>query len=109
MIVDIILPVYEEEEGLPIFHEALSAVLADLSPHNVIVREDERRVVLIDFEAAFVDGVDAPTTLATPGFVSARRRTARNIVPTFSDDLYALGASMLSFIFRVTPHLEQRE
>ena len=32
MIVDIILPVYEEEEGLPIFHEALSAVLADLSP-----------------------------------------------------------------------------
>jgi glycosyltransferase involved in cell wall biosynthesis len=32
MIVDIILPVYEEEEGLPIFHEALSAVLAGLSP-----------------------------------------------------------------------------
>src|ERR1700722_19279861 len=32
MLVDIILPVYEEEEGLPIFHEALSAVLAGLSP-----------------------------------------------------------------------------
>jgi polyisoprenyl-phosphate glycosyltransferase len=32
MIVDIILPVYEEEEGLPIFHQALSAVLAGLSP-----------------------------------------------------------------------------
>jgi len=31
MIIDIILPVYDEEEGLPIFHEALSGVVAVLS------------------------------------------------------------------------------
>src|SRR5580704_11272976 len=31
MIIDIILPVYEEEEGLPIFHEALCDVMAALS------------------------------------------------------------------------------
>jgi polyisoprenyl-phosphate glycosyltransferase len=30
MIIDIILPVYEEEEGLPVFHEALCVVLAAL-------------------------------------------------------------------------------
>jgi polyisoprenyl-phosphate glycosyltransferase len=34
MIIDIILPVYDEEEGLPIFHEALSAVLAGLSERH---------------------------------------------------------------------------
>jgi polyisoprenyl-phosphate glycosyltransferase len=31
MIIDIILPVYEEEEGLPFFHEALCGVMAALS------------------------------------------------------------------------------
>jgi glycosyltransferase involved in cell wall biosynthesis len=31
VIIDIILPVYDEEEGLPIFHESLSAVVATLS------------------------------------------------------------------------------
>src|SRR3984957_3379703 len=35
MTIDIILPVYEEEEGLPIFHAALSGVVAGLSRlHN---------------------------------------------------------------------------
>jgi polyisoprenyl-phosphate glycosyltransferase len=34
MIIDIILPVYDEEEGLPIFHEALSAVLAGLAQRH---------------------------------------------------------------------------
>jgi polyisoprenyl-phosphate glycosyltransferase len=33
MTIDIILPVYDEEEGLPIFHHSLSAVLAPLSQH----------------------------------------------------------------------------
>jgi hypothetical protein len=31
MIIDVILPVYDEEEGLPIFHEAITGVLAGLS------------------------------------------------------------------------------
>jgi polyisoprenyl-phosphate glycosyltransferase len=31
MIIDIILPVYEEEEGLPVFHEALCGVMDSLS------------------------------------------------------------------------------
>jgi dolichol-phosphate mannosyltransferase len=34
MIIDVILPVYDEEEGLPIFHEALSAVLTGLSQRH---------------------------------------------------------------------------
>ncbi|MBV9645086.1 MAG: glycosyltransferase family 2 protein [Verrucomicrobia bacterium] len=34
MIIDIILPVYEEAEGLPIFHKALSVTLAGLMPHH---------------------------------------------------------------------------
>jgi polyisoprenyl-phosphate glycosyltransferase len=35
MIIDIILPVYDEEEGLPIFHQALSAVTAGLSQGHI--------------------------------------------------------------------------
>lgn len=34
MTIDIILPVYDEEEGLPIFHGALSAVMAGLSKRH---------------------------------------------------------------------------
>jgi polyisoprenyl-phosphate glycosyltransferase len=34
MKIDIILPVYNEEEGLPIFHEAISRVMADLSQRH---------------------------------------------------------------------------
>ena len=34
MIIDIILPVYDEEEALPIFHEALSSVMAGLSQRH---------------------------------------------------------------------------
>src|ERR1700733_161540 len=34
MIIDIILPVYEEEEGLPVFHKVLSSVLALLSQRH---------------------------------------------------------------------------
>jgi len=34
MTIDIILPVYDEEEGLPIFHEELSAVVAGLSQRH---------------------------------------------------------------------------
>ena len=34
MTIDIILPVYDEEEGLPIFQAALSGVLASLAPRH---------------------------------------------------------------------------
>jgi polyisoprenyl-phosphate glycosyltransferase len=34
MTIDIVLPVYEEEEGLPVFHAALSAAVAGLSRYN---------------------------------------------------------------------------
>src|SRR6202162_1238019 len=34
MIIDIILPVYDEEEALPIFHQALSSVMAGLSQRH---------------------------------------------------------------------------
>jgi tRNA A-37 threonylcarbamoyl transferase component Bud32 len=91
--------------------EAVSAihargiVLADLSPHNVLVQQHQRRVRIIDYEGAFEPGVDTPTNLATPGFVSPQRGN-RTAVPTFQDDYFALGAMMLSFIFRITVFLQ---
>jgi hypothetical protein len=44
--IDIILPVYNEEEGIAIFHQALSAVLETLAPKyrfNVIYVLDRSR------------------------------------------------------------------
>src|SRR5690349_12456273 len=35
MTIDIILPVYDEEEGLPLFHQALSAVMDTLSSRHL--------------------------------------------------------------------------
>ncbi len=81
-------------------------VLADLSPHNVLVLERERQVRIIDYEGAFEVGLDTPTSLATPGFVSPQRSGSRNAVPAYEDDYFALGAMMLSFVFRITVFLQ---
>jgi tRNA A-37 threonylcarbamoyl transferase component Bud32 len=92
-------------EAVAALHER-GIVLADLSPHNVLIVEEERRVCLIDYEGAFELGVDTPTNLATPGFVSPERNGRRNAVPVREDDWFALGAMMLSFIFPITVFLQ---
>jgi tRNA A-37 threonylcarbamoyl transferase component Bud32 len=85
---------------------AKGIVLADLSPHNVLVNVQDRRLWLIDYEAAFEPGVDVPTNLSTPGFVSPQREGSRTAVPTQDDDVFALAAIMVSYVFRITQFLQ---
>ncbi|MDQ6941510.1 MAG: class III lanthionine synthetase LanKC [Candidatus Eremiobacteraeota bacterium] len=85
---------------------AKGIVLADVSPHNVLVDVPRRRVWLIDHEGAYEPGVDAPANLATPGFVSPQRDGVVMAVPTREDDYYSLAALMVSFVFRITHFLQ---
>ena len=77
-------------------------VWGDLSIRNVIVRNLELGDVrIIDLEAAWEDGVDPPTGIATLGYSSATRRSA----PSKEDDLYSLGAVMLGTLFPINGFL----
>ena len=65
-------------------------VFSDLSANNVMVTADSLKLKLIDFEGAYRAGIDRPTGLYTPGFVSQDRLSGN--VPRQEDDLYSLGA-----------------
>ncbi len=82
---------------------ASGIVLCDLSPNNVLVRGD-RSVRLIDFEAAWVDGIDEPTQLATPGFAPPIRNGGSR--PCVEDDYYAFAALVMSYVAPVTPFFD---
>lgn len=71
-------------------------VFGDLSPMNVLVEGEGERVTLIDLEAAVRIGTPKPPALRTPGF--ADPRADWNAAAEPADDLYALGAILLSAI-----------
>lgn len=77
-------------------------VFCDLSPNNVLVLADDV-VKIVDYEAACELGVDSFANMSTPGF-SPRKAMAEG--PLFTDDYYALGAMMLSYLFPVTAFLQ---
>ena len=71
-------------------------VFGDLSPNNIIIRDEDLKVRIIDFEAAFEVGVNQPIYLYTPGFASADQ--VAGTPPTFENDYYSLGAIMHYFL-----------
>ncbi|MBV9019760.1 MAG: class III lanthionine synthetase LanKC [Chloroflexi bacterium] len=76
---------------------------SDFSLRNVLVRDVEQGDVrIIDLEAAWEEGVDAPIQIETPGFASPTRRGA----PHKEDDVYALGAMMLGTLFPINSLLK---
>ncbi|HEX7288903.1 MAG TPA: class III lanthionine synthetase LanKC [Candidatus Angelobacter sp.] len=75
-------------------------VFADLSTNNVIVEAATGKVRLIDFEGASEIGVDRPSNLYTPGFVSQDRLAGA--AAAMEDDYYAVGAVLMSYLFPVT-------
>lgn len=93
-----------------VFHSLVSAVetlhsrsivFGDLSPTNVLWLEEEQRVRLIDYEAAYEIGRDLPTRLNTAGFYAPWANTAV-LDPRFENDWYAVGALLLSLIMPVS-------
>jgi hypothetical protein len=80
---------------------AANVVFGDLSPSNVLWREDLGRVALIDFEGACEIGVDRPANLTTPGFDAPG--TGPATVADVADDWYAYGALLCAFLMPITP------
>ena len=80
---------------------AANVVFGDLSPSNVLWREDVGRVALIDFEGACEIGVDRPANLTTPGFDAPGTGPATSA--DVADDWYAYGALLCAFLMPVTP------
>src|ERR1700733_4384590 len=75
-------------------------VFGDLSPNNVMYDEATGRLTAIDFEAGFELGVDVPTRLATDGYTPGDGTFRQE------NDVYALGAIMLTFAFAYTSLLQ---
>jgi tRNA A-37 threonylcarbamoyl transferase component Bud32 len=73
---------------LTAIHER-GVVMRDLSPKNVVI--GERTVAIIDFGIAAYDGVHLPGR--TAGYAPARQ--VRDEQPADTDDLYALGMTLL--------------
>jgi serine/threonine protein kinase len=71
-------------------------IFGDLSPNNLLVENSTEKIRIIDFEGAFELGKDRPVSLFTPGFAPIGRRSLGQ--PCFEDDLYALGALIMSFL-----------
>ncbi len=80
---------------------AANVVFGDLSPSNVLWREDLDRVALIDFEGACEIGVDRPANLTTPGFDAPG--TGPVTAADVADDWYAYGALLCAFLMPITP------
>jgi class III lanthionine synthetase len=74
-------------------------VFSDLSANNVIVLAGSLKLKLIDFEGAYRAGIDHPTGLYTPGFVSQGRLSGS--VSGEEDDLYSLGAVLYHYLLPV--------
>jgi serine/threonine protein kinase len=69
-------------------------VFGDVSHYNLLVRASDAEMRLIDFEAAYEDGVDEPTPLFTPGFSPSEG--SDQLTAQCEDDYFGLGALMLA-------------
>jgi serine/threonine protein kinase len=80
------------------FHAA-GVVIGDLSPPNVLVKDETFEVRIIDLEGAFRPAIDAARDFHTPGFRA--RVPGRPEDSSYADDLYAVGVIMAYSIFPI--------
>ncbi len=78
---------------------AYHIVFADLSINNLIVLAGKAELKLIDFEGASQIGVDRPSSVFTPGFVSDDRLAGSEAA--YTDDYYSVGAVLLAYLFPI--------
>lgn len=79
---------------------ARNIIFSDLSMANVLIKDLDDGgvdVKLIDFEAAYEEGVDLPTTMFTPGF--SPQEFDDRAVSRKDDDCYGIGSLMLAALF----------
>ncbi|MEV6653458.1 class III lanthionine synthetase LanKC [Streptomyces sp. NPDC051219] len=83
------------EDAVASIH-ARGVAFNDLHLFNIMLSEDERSVVLLDFEAAAVDDVNRRQVIANPGFVAPADRRG------FDVDRYALACLRLALFLPLT-------
>ncbi|MYW05147.1 class III lanthionine synthetase LanKC [Streptomyces sp. SID3343] len=83
------------EEAVAAIH-ARGVVFNDLHLFNIMMSEDEKSVVLLDFEAAAVDDPSGRQVIANPGFVAPADRRG------FGVDHYALACLRLALFLPLT-------
>ena len=73
----------------------------DLTPNNIMI-SDEGNVFLIDLELSIhLDNADNPFERGTPGYISPQQQNGDR--PQKTDDIYALGATLLNLITGIDP------
>lgn len=89
-------------ELIKIAHQA-GIILMDLSPNNILLKNDGQNILTIDLESAVQMGQDTSAGLVTPGFASIQDMEAS---PHFEMDYYALGALMLHCIIPINSMMD---
>ncbi|HEY6967831.1 MAG TPA: class III lanthionine synthetase LanKC [Candidatus Angelobacter sp.] len=74
-------------------------IFADLSTNNLIVTADGQQLKIIDFEGAHQFGIDRPSNIYTPGYLS-RHRVAGGQA-RWEDDYYSAGAVLLAYLLPI--------
>ncbi|HEU5229679.1 MAG TPA: class III lanthionine synthetase LanKC [Ktedonobacteraceae bacterium] len=88
-------------QGLVLLHE-LDVVHGDVTIRNIIVSDEETgKIYFVDLEGAWEEGVDAPLSMATPGFAHTPGEENSK-----KDDIYGLGAIMLATLFPLNSFFE---
>lgn len=82
---------------LEIVHQQ-GIVLMDLSPNNILLKNDGQKILTIDLESAVQRHQDTSAGLITPGFGSIKDMETG---PDFEADYFALGALMLNCIIPI--------
>ncbi len=82
---------------------AAGYVHRDLTTGNIWIGADEQ-VYLLDLELTHaVDDISPAFVVGTPGFMSPQQEAF--MPPAFTDDIYALGCVMITFLTGLPPHL----
>jgi serine/threonine protein kinase len=89
-----LLPVLDFIHRIPVIHR-------DIKPDNIIRRESDRRLVLVDFGAAKRVISDATgTIIGTPEYIAPEQMAGK---PKPASDIYSLGVTCLHLLTRVSP------